>query len=62
RQRISRACDRCRRKKVKCDGRRPICTHCEAIDASCTYMDTTKKRGPSKGYIDAIECRLHKLE
>ncbi|KAJ2082353.1 hypothetical protein H4R24_001658 [Coemansia sp. RSA 988] len=62
RQRISRACDRCRRKKVKCDGRRPICTHCEAIGTSCTYLDTTKKRGPPKGYIDAIECRLHAAE
>ncbi|KAJ2801880.1 hypothetical protein H4R20_003503, partial [Coemansia guatemalensis] len=62
RQRISRACDRCRRKKVKCDGRRPICTHCEAIGTSCTYLDTTKKRGPPKGYIDAIECRLHAVE
>ncbi|KAJ2357243.1 hypothetical protein GGF43_001582 [Coemansia sp. RSA 2618] len=62
RQRISRACDRCRRKKVKCDGRRPICTHCEAIDGSCTYLDATKKRGPPKGYIDAIENRLHAVE
>ncbi|KAJ2161507.1 hypothetical protein GGF46_001446 [Coemansia sp. RSA 552] len=62
RQRISRACDRCRRKKVKCDGRRPICTHCEAIGCSCTYLDATKKRGPPKGYIDAIEGRLHAVE
>ncbi|ORX63486.1 hypothetical protein DL89DRAFT_208460, partial [Linderina pennispora] len=54
RQRISRACDRCRRKKVKCDGRRPICTHCQAIGSSCTYLDVTKKRGPPKGYIEAI--------
>ncbi|KAJ2669621.1 hypothetical protein IWW42_004479 [Coemansia sp. RSA 1085] len=58
RQRISRACDLCRRKKVKCDGKRPICTHCEAIGNVCTYLDATKKRGPPKGYIDAIENRL----
>ncbi|KAJ1777990.1 hypothetical protein LPJ54_002018 [Coemansia sp. RSA 1824] len=62
RQRISRACDRCRHKKVKCDGRRPICTHCEAVGGSCTYLDATKKRGPPKGYIDAIENRLHAAE
>ncbi|KAJ1887063.1 hypothetical protein LPJ66_009313, partial [Kickxella alabastrina] len=62
RQRVSRACDRCRRKKVKCDGKRPICTHCEAINGSCTYLDATKKRGPPKGYIDVIENRLHKVE
>ncbi|KAJ1962418.1 hypothetical protein GGI12_002657 [Dipsacomyces acuminosporus] len=62
RQRVSRACDRCRRKKVKCDGSRPVCSHCQAIGASCTYLDVTKKRGPPKGYIEAIESRLHQME
>ncbi|KAJ2724225.1 hypothetical protein GGI07_002095 [Coemansia sp. Benny D115] len=62
RQRVSRACDRCRQKKVKCDGKRPVCTHCEAISATCTYLDATKKRGPPKGYIEVIENRLHKVE
>ena len=28
RRRITRACDECRRKKIKCDGKQP-CTHCE---------------------------------
>lgn len=27
RRRVTRACDECRRKKIKCDGRQP-CTHC----------------------------------
>ncbi|KAF9302169.1 hypothetical protein BGZ74_005716 [Mortierella antarctica] len=27
-----------------------------------TYNDPTKKRGPPKGYIEAIEARLHKME
>ncbi|KAJ2878287.1 hypothetical protein FB639_003437, partial [Coemansia asiatica] len=62
RQRVSRACDRCRRKKVKCDGKQPICTHCSAIGIKCTYLDATKKRGPPKGYIEVIENRLHKVE
>ncbi|KAJ2381557.1 hypothetical protein GGI05_005942, partial [Coemansia sp. RSA 2603] len=60
RQRVSRACDKCRRKKVKCDGKRPICTHCAALGESCTYLDATKKRGPPKGYIEVIENRLRK--
>ncbi|KAJ2794171.1 hypothetical protein H4S07_006832, partial [Coemansia furcata] len=62
RQRVSRACDRCRRKKTKCDAKRPTCSHCQAISASCTYLDAAKKRGPPKGYIEAIENRLHKVE
>ncbi|KAJ2456893.1 hypothetical protein GGF42_002999 [Coemansia sp. RSA 2424] len=62
RQRVSRACDRCRRKKTKCDAKHPVCSHCLAISASCTYLDAAKKRGPPKGYIDVIENRLHKVE
>jgi hypothetical protein len=27
RRRVTRACDECRRKKIKCDGKHP-CTHC----------------------------------
>ncbi|KAI9495479.1 fungal-specific transcription factor domain-containing protein [Zychaea mexicana] len=62
RQRVSRACDLCRRKKIKCDGLSPVCSNCQAFTLECSYNDTTKKRGPPKGYIEAIENRLHKLE
>ncbi|KAI8370386.1 uncharacterized protein BYT42DRAFT_502025, partial [Radiomyces spectabilis] len=54
--------DLCRRKKIKCDGLTPVCSNCQAFTLECTYKDTTKKRGPPKGYIEAIENRLHKLE
>ncbi|KAG2182351.1 hypothetical protein INT43_007281, partial [Umbelopsis isabellina] len=62
RQRVSRACDLCRRKKIKCDGTIPICGNCQAFNLECGYKDTTKKRGPPKGYIEAIENRLHRME
>ncbi|UZO29776.1 uncharacterized protein OCT59_023235 [Rhizophagus irregularis] len=62
RQRVSKACDSCRRKKVKCDGIQPTCGNCSAFNLECTYNDTTKKRGPPKGYIEAIETRLHRME
>ncbi|KAJ1983285.1 hypothetical protein H4R34_001369 [Dimargaris verticillata] len=62
RQRVSRACDMCRKKKVKCDGVAPICTNCQQLHYECTYKDTAKKRGPPKGYIDAIEGKLLKVE
>ncbi|KAG0745903.1 hypothetical protein G6F57_007457 [Rhizopus arrhizus] len=62
RQRVSRACDLCRKKKIKCDGELPVCNNCQSLNLECTYKDTTKKRGPPKGYIEAIENRLQKLE
>ncbi|GAB7366421.1 hypothetical protein MBLNU230_g8218t1 [Neophaeotheca triangularis] len=43
RARVTRACDRCKRRKVKCDGRQP-CQICSKVDASCTF-DTTYSRG-----------------
>ncbi|KAJ1911909.1 hypothetical protein IWQ60_009915 [Tieghemiomyces parasiticus] len=62
RRRVSRACDLCRRKKVKCDGVLPVCTNCQILHLGCTYKDTAKKRGPPKGYIDAIESKLLRVE
>ncbi|KAG1451614.1 hypothetical protein G6F56_008042 [Rhizopus delemar] len=62
RQRVSKACEQCRKKKVKCDGASPLCTNCISLGIQCSYKETTKKRGPPKGYIEAIEGRLHRLE
>jgi len=30
--------------------------------AACTFLGPSRKRGPPKGYIDAIEARLHQTE
>ncbi|CAO3689252.1 unnamed protein product [Rhizopus stolonifer] len=62
RQRVSKACEQCRRKKVKCDGMLPFCGNCTSTSIGCTYKESTRKRGPPKGYIEAIEGRLHRLE
>ncbi len=29
---------------------------------ACTFLGPSRKRGPPKGYIDAIEARLHQTE
>ncbi|KAE9366820.1 hypothetical protein N431DRAFT_548543 [Stipitochalara longipes BDJ] len=31
------ACDTCRRRKQRCDGKRPSCAHCELAGFSCSY-------------------------
>lgn len=55
RRRISRACDQCRNKKTKCDGRHPICAQCSSADLRCSYGSKTKKRGLPTGYVRIIE-------
>lgn len=38
------ACDACRRRKVRCDGRNP-CIRCKQADLACTFLIVPKKKG-----------------
>ena len=64
RRRIARACDMCRRKKIKCDGKMPKCSHCENYKTECIFTPVEKKRAPPKGakYIEGLENRLGRME
>jgi len=55
RKRVSRACDRCRSKKDKCDGARPACAACVASGLACSYDPKAKKRGLPGGYVRRLE-------
>lgn len=53
RSKVSRACDECRRKKIKCDaqsdtGESP-CSSCARSNIRCLFSRVPQKRGPSKG-------------
>ncbi|KAJ3107067.1 hypothetical protein HDU97_005036 [Phlyctochytrium planicorne] len=68
--RRTQACDRCRAKKRKCDGAKPLCGNCVKAarkgDADneevCTYYAEAKKRGPKKGYRDQLLERVASIE
>lgn len=65
RSKISRACDACRRKKIKCNAEysttlskvTQICNNCQKNGDECTFSRTPLKRGPSKGYLKEFEDR-----
>ncbi|KAK9459915.1 fungal-specific transcription factor domain-containing protein [Lipomyces oligophaga] len=58
RRRVTRACDECRRKKIKCDGKQP-CTHCTVYSYDCTYdQPSNRRRNPAPFYISQLESRL----
>lgn len=42
---VKQACDCCRVRRVKCDGKGP-CGRCIQRDLNCTYLQTLRKRGP----------------
>jgi hypothetical protein len=54
RSKASRACDECRRKKIKCDATdesgESQCSSCKRTGTRCAFSRVPMKRGPSKGY------------
>lgn len=66
RSKVSRACDECRRKKIRCDatseGPNASCTSCKRMATVCQFSRVPMKRGPSKGYIKELADRLNHLE
>ncbi|KAL0929669.1 quinic acid utilization activator [Colletotrichum truncatum] len=64
RQRVSRACDQCRRQatlysaREKCDGVQPQCFSCVTLSRQCTYNVAPKKRGVQTGLIRTLELAL----
>lgn len=52
------ACVVCRRRKLRCDGRRPSCGTCSRLGHECSYDEVRKKSGPKRGYVKQLEARL----
>ncbi|PHH49569.1 putative transcriptional regulatory protein YJL206C [Ceratocystis fimbriata CBS 114723] len=62
RRRVTRACDECRQKKIKCDGKQP-CSHCFVYSYKCTYIKpSNRRRNPTPQYIEALESQLQRAE
>ncbi|KAL5033739.1 hypothetical protein RTP6_001665 [Batrachochytrium dendrobatidis] len=62
-QRSSKACDKCNKRKVKCDAEKYIpCSNCVKSGSVCLRSRPLKKRGPRPGYISMLENRLVGLE
>ncbi|KAI5458857.1 fungal-specific transcription factor domain-containing protein [Mariannaea sp. PMI_226] len=62
RRRITRACDDCRRKKIKCDGGRP-CASCADFTSECTYEKPSVREGGAKSKeVEALEKKLRRAE
>ncbi|KAJ2618114.1 hypothetical protein H4S08_000038 [Coemansia sp. RSA 1365] len=61
-QRLMRACDHCRRKKVKCNGAKPSCTHCLRMRLECHYSPLVRKKRTRRSVIDKLQERLASME
>lgn len=56
------ACILCRKRKLKCDGKRPSCGTCSRLGHDCGYDEVRKKSGPKRGYVKLLEARLKQVE
>ncbi|RJE22798.1 hypothetical protein PHISCL_04856 [Aspergillus sclerotialis] len=62
RQRVWRACQACRRKKVKCDGEHP-CQSCSRNQVDCVYAESSSNTRPADAqYITRLENRIQLME
>ncbi|KAJ5511779.1 hypothetical protein N7453_003882 [Penicillium expansum] len=55
--RIAQACDRCRSKKIRCDGVRPCCSQCANVGFECRTSDKLSRRAFPRGYTESLEER-----
>ncbi|KAJ7904289.1 fungal-specific transcription factor domain-containing protein [Mycena olivaceomarginata] len=62
RRRVWRACESCRRKKIKCDGCEPTCSQCSASGSQCTWLQTKDRAALSRHYVQELEARLLHME
>jgi hypothetical protein len=60
--RIAQACDRCRSKKIRCDGIRPTCSQCSTVGFECKTSDKLSRRAFPRGYTESLEERVRQLE
>ncbi|KIE03433.1 Transcription factor, fungi, partial [Metarhizium majus ARSEF 297] len=59
---IKTSCERCRRRKIKCDRKRP-CSRCIKAGTECVLQGTGEKQRPvSKSYVQALEGQIGALE
>jgi hypothetical protein len=60
---ITTACLSCRKKKIKCDGIRPKCSHCVLYAQECVFQPTADKRKiHCKDRLAALEAHSQHLE
>ncbi|KAB5517412.1 hypothetical protein GE09DRAFT_572215 [Coniochaeta sp. 2T2.1] len=61
-----KACDLCCQKKIRCNGSKPRCSHCEIYDAKCTYNGTprraTRRSSQLSECVATLDARVERVE
>ncbi|KAF9894829.1 hypothetical protein FE257_004450 [Aspergillus nanangensis] len=63
RLRTALACSRCRQKKRKCDGAKPVCGGCRKRGISqCQWDENRDSKQPSHQYVESLKSQIRSLE
>ncbi|KAH6677710.1 fungal-specific transcription factor domain-containing protein [Halenospora varia] len=62
RARVALACQRCKKRKQKCDGQTPSCSNCSSFNALCKYVKPRPISRSRDPYLKAAEARVAELE
>ena len=68
--RVSVACDRCRKKKIRCfyddsnnnQVQQGQCANCKAVGLECIFTDKLARKAFPRGYTESLEERVRELE
>ncbi|KAI7758973.1 hypothetical protein LZL87_009968 [Fusarium oxysporum] len=64
-QMTRKACDVCYRKRIRCDGQKPRCSHCVLYKSDCTFKATSRKaaiRKQPNSTAAALQSQVQSLE
>lgn len=56
------ACERCRSRKNKCDGKLPECSACERAGVPCVIVDRLTWKEKPRGHVEELEAEVKRLE
>ncbi|KAH6605262.1 hypothetical protein Trco_006969 [Trichoderma cornu-damae] len=56
------ACDRCHRRKTRCDKARPECNPCQRSKSTCVYSERVKEPTFPRSHVQSLERRIQQLE
>ncbi|KAI0189066.1 fungal-specific transcription factor domain-containing protein [Astrocystis sublimbata] len=63
RRRVAIACEKCRNRKRKCDGVKPICGSCSGrSNPCCVWNEERHHKGWSNSYVEELRSRISVLE
>ncbi|KAL7931894.1 fungal-specific transcription factor domain-containing protein [Trichoderma chlorosporum] len=58
----AQACDRCHRRKTRCDKGRPECSSCKKSRFACVYSERVKEPTFPRSHVQTLERRIQQLE